>query len=485
MALGNEVHTFARMRTRRADPRTGRERDKHLPSKGEESDSPRLWLAASRTLTCHTGRGSQAFRAALIALSLASLVVVSSCQREPFTPTNIPSGQAAVFGRVNVTNQGAPVNYACALHFKDVAARPNNHSPDLSANAGDASDTRVPLDATGWVFDTLRVGATYRVSIACELGTAQYLVSYSPKPFVFRPLGGNTISYFGDFVVELHVDMQLNGIHRVAVDESEKAFGLIGGALAQVIVSSGKGDDAEYTLYDLFSDARLVYDARYAQRASALNPVSVLDKRFVTGVTAFQSSSKGALDGHGKTGPASAAPPEPDAITPIPGSLGGLAFGKTLEELEAACVVAGHSFSARSTEEASCSGAPGGDLQEVVLTVWLEGNRSVRIDVSASTAMGWQQRIEQHTQLTQRFRQFYGNLYSRKTKRLDGCERRLADCLRQGQAQTTIRWRWSDGRTVSLTLDPRSMPRVAPSVPSSASSEPSTGDSIDAAMLPL
>lgn len=439
---------------------------------------PWPWPTFSRTLTCYIGRASQILRHALSAVALGSLLALTSCQPVAFTPTKIPNGFAAVFGRVNVTNQGVPVNYACALHFKDIAARPNNHSPDLSADAGDDSDKRVPLDATGWVFDTLRVAATYRVSVSCELGTAEYFVSYSPEPFTFRPFGGNTISYFGEFAIELHVDMQLDGIHRVTVQETTKSVGLIGGAVAQVLVSIGKGDDAEYTLYDLYSDARLVYEIRYAQRARALNPVSVLDKRFITGKSAFQSSAKRDLDGLGNTGTASEASAEPVAITPMPWSLGGLAFGKTLEELQAACVVAGHSFSASSTERARCSGAPSGELEDVVLTAWLAGNRSVQIDVSAPTEMGWQQRVDQHAKLTKKFRQFYGELYSRKTKRLDGCKGKLADCLRQGQAQTTVLWRWRDGRTVSLTLDPRSMPHVAPTA---ASTEASTADSIDAA----
>jgi hypothetical protein len=105
-------------------------------------------------------------------------------------PAEIPRGHGAIFGRLEINNNGHPVSERCYVAFSD---------PDLDIKA------YLSLDESGWVFSTTESGPTLLSSVQCTLGegVAKYPSGFSIRSIRFDVPRSGRIAYFGHLRIDL------------------------------------------------------------------------------------------------------------------------------------------------------------------------------------------------------------------------------------------------------------------------------------------
>jgi len=203
-------------------------------------------------------------------------------------PGELAKNQGAVFGHIEVVNQGEEVTSRCYV---------------LLTDEGDHRKAYLSLDKTGWVFTAVDPGTTHLRKFICTLGDLiKYNAIHDTRDLKFYVPGGDKIVYFG------HVKVDLNSEGSNVVGATV-LFGAIGNALA----SQGEGENAQVEVVDHFDEAKLDYQGRYGKEAEALKPtVSIAGKAANAGAPPplpVQSAPARASASAGGPSPASAEPP--------------------------------------------------------------------------------------------------------------------------------------------------------------------------------
>jgi len=168
---------------------------------------------------------------------------------------DIPRDQGALFGNVEVVNEGENVTGSCYVTFTD---------------GGDVVKGNLSLDETGWVFTAVAPGPTYLNQVRCLLGGfIKYNATYDARDLSLEVPGGDKIAYFG----HVRVDLNSKGSGIVAAT-------MLGGALGNLAASAGEGENAGAVVANRFDQAKREYESRYGKLAATLEPaVSIAGQR--------------------------------------------------------------------------------------------------------------------------------------------------------------------------------------------------------------
>ena len=157
-------------------------------------------------------------------------------------PGSGPTGQGALFGRIEVQNQGEDVTGSCYVGLSDAA---EHQKANLS------------LDKSGWLFTSVNRGPTYVSDLLCTLGDLiRYNASFHTRKLHFDVHGDGTIVYFG----HVRVELKSEGSGVVAAT-------LLGGGLGNALASAGEGENGAVQVHDGFDEAKREYRRRYGQQA--------------------------------------------------------------------------------------------------------------------------------------------------------------------------------------------------------------------------
>jgi hypothetical protein len=180
--------------------------------------------------------------------ALGALGCVSSAT--DLKPANVPSSEGALFGSIEVQNDGKPVTGSCYLGLTDSRG---HQKANLS------------LDKSGWVFTSVKRGPTYLSDVLCTLGGfIKYNATFHSRELLFDVEGQGTIAYFG------HAKIEMNSAGSDVV-----AATIVLGALGNALASADEGARATVEVRDELRDATLEYLRRYG-RAALLKPMLAL-----------------------------------------------------------------------------------------------------------------------------------------------------------------------------------------------------------------
>ena len=180
--------------------------------------------------------------------SLGPLGCVSSATN--LKPTKIPSSDGALFGRIEVQNDGEPVTGSCYLGLTD---------------SKEHQKANLSLDKSGWVFTSVKRGPTYLSDVLCTLGgLIKYNATFHSRKLLFSVDGRGTIAYFG------HAKIDMN-----SAGSDVAGATILLGAVGNAIASANEGAGATVEVQDELQEATLEYLRRYGQPAS-LTPTLAL-----------------------------------------------------------------------------------------------------------------------------------------------------------------------------------------------------------------
>jgi hypothetical protein len=154
------------------------------------------------------------------------------------------SGEAALFGHVDVYNLGADVTAHCYVELTDEAGERQRY---------------LSLDKTGWIFASVKPGTTYLSFVSCTVtdGTT-FNVQHQTRELSFAVPGSGRIAYFGHVLVEF--DQQGQNLLEAAFTPTP-------------LVDYGERAPGPYVeVYDRFGEAVREYNARYGKAAAHLQP---------------------------------------------------------------------------------------------------------------------------------------------------------------------------------------------------------------------
>jgi len=347
---------------------------------------------------------------------------------EPLAPSG---SEGAVFGRLEVFNDGSPVKSGCTARF---------------AGESGSEKAALELDETGWVFTTLRRGLTY-LSVTCTIGVST--PSYQSRTHAFEVLGQKKIAYFGHLKIDMHTNPYVkaedpDGSREVAAGlvrggTTMLLGGTLGGILGQMATlaamqgTAGQQGSSSATadVFDRFTDAKFAYETRYGRGASALQPVAVIAGQPI-------NASKFA-----------------------PATIAGFALGDDIAKAEKVCTGAGHTWQrldAKKYLKYSCSG-PGATL-DVPVAVEVEACQDVvcRITLNGNPeGASWETVVPRFVKLAKPLIQVSGKPHDRAVQPLKDCKTKMEieKCFAAGRARLSLTWGWADGRSAWLTLDGR------------------------------
>jgi len=354
-------------------------------------------IAASRSLWALLG-------------SLGLLGCVSSGTN--LKPGNVPKDRGALFGRIEVENQGKDVTGACYVALSDEA---EHQKANLS------------LDRSGWLFTTVTRGETYLSTVMCTVGGfVKYNATFHSRALYFDVPGDGTIAYFG------HVRINLRSEGSGVVGAS-----LLGGGLGNGLASSGEGDDAQMQLRDGFAEAVLEYRRRYGQPAL-----------LVPALALAAEPTPAALP------PASTAAPRTDPkSSDLTSDAAGFTLGGGIAEAETRCKAAQLVWQALDPDRATCSGTPLdlGLPMSVTLTARDGLLNEVAADANADGAT-WNVAVSRFNKLSADLVSRCGKHFNRKTEAIDDCSEDIKSCFIAGHTRTRMNWRGSNDQETSLTL---------------------------------
>ncbi|MET0793568.1 MAG: hypothetical protein ABW061_18760 [Polyangiaceae bacterium] len=329
-------------------------------------------------------------------------------------PSKVPSDQGALFGHIEVENQGKDITGSCYVALSD---------------EGQRQKANLSLDRTGWLFTAVPRGSTYLSTVMCVVGgLVKYQAAFNTRKLKFDVPGAGTIAYFG----HLSIDLRSEGS---GVAAATIFFGGLGNALA----ASGEGEDGRMKLRDGFAEAKREYQHRYGRQA-LLTPTLAL-----AAVPALASAPVLAST------PASIARPKLRAAPPIEAV--GFELGKGIAAAETRCTAAGFVWKTLEDARASCSGSVR-DLR-VPVTVTLTARDGLLAEVAADASADgapWSVLVARFDQLSSGLVARHGAHFGRKTEALQDCTESTKACFTAGRTRTRMTWHWADEQVTSLTL---------------------------------
>ncbi|WP_437566765.1 hypothetical protein [Sorangium sp. So ce542] len=361
-------------------------------------------------------------------------------------PGAITKDQGAIFGRVRVLNRGKDITGDCDVYFGgDEEAR--RAQPDPPPGGGDAFAGRfsssagapggagasiVSLDETGWIFTTRAAGKAHLKQVSCSVGSLAKTPLYTGSDLGFIVEGGDRIAYFGDIVVESHIEEQSDAVGASVLLAS--AGGLIGAAIAGAIevadaASRSAPQPAELAVADRFGDAVRELKSRYGEEGGALKPYPSL-------------AGGGLFAGGGE-------PPSSDPPT----TAAGFTLGQDIGAAQARCTGAGLEWQDLGEGRSWCGGAPvdPGVPATVKLTACAGKVCEISLDAGADGA-AWATLSQRFNKLSRSFEATFGTPAQRRLDPIDGCTDGIKACFDAGRARRGAAWSWPGGRYVSMSL---------------------------------
>jgi hypothetical protein len=385
----------------------------------------------------HLAKASRARRRACLALAALG---TSGCALPAvnLSPREVSADEAAIFGRIEVVNDGERVTERCKVVFTDEDKR--DKTP------------RMKLDESGWVFATVRPGPTYLSSVLCGIPNTQYYSGdYLTRRLAFQAPGHGRAAYFG----HVRIDVHAIAVDRGAMFLAGMARGLTPGSeyfppqsAAGVTQSVPEKARPEKRRDDRAWEASLRGDGDYG---------SEVQNRFGEAVDEYRR-----LYG----GDAQALKPEISIVGESPGAVGvlaeaayptaalGFALGQAPEAAEARCTGAGLAWQKVDGGGFSCGGAVV-DLG-VPVTLKLTACAGMICEVVADAGAdgaAWSTLLKRFGKLTGRLAREHGAKHQRETRALAGCTLGTKDCASAGRVLKSETWRWPDKQRVSVELD--------------------------------
>jgi hypothetical protein len=348
-----------------------------------------------------------------------------------FRPSEVVGGQAAIFGRVKVVNEGEPLTEDCTITF---------------LNEDTQDETTMELDNRGWVFTTVAPGPTYLSSIDCRLaGTPTGKVDYSTRSLAFQATGSGRIVYFGHIWIDMQTATLSKG-DRFAASVAKGFFPTLTSGYSQEELAR-----------------RYAMSAEPGKAPSTAPPMPNADvfaadvqNNFDAAVVEYQRRYDG--DAHLLKPEVSIAGASADAIGVLgagaPPTLAlGFALGGDRADAEARCARAGLTLQHLDDGAASCNGAAlDGVPMNLKLTFCAGAICEVTADAGADGAP-WSTLLQRFGKLTRRLAQNHGDKHQRKTRPLAGCALSAGDCVVSGRVFKSATWRWPNKQQVALVLD--------------------------------
>jgi hypothetical protein len=340
---------------------------------------------------------------------------------EPLAPSSL---EGALFGRIEVFNDGAPVKSGCTVRL---------------TGDGGSEKAAVSLDEDGWVFTTVTRGLTHVSDVTCAIGVAT--PSYRSRAHAFVVIGQNKIVYFGHLRIDMHtnpyVKPEPSERAEVGAETAQVARLLVGGILGELIAGAivqGTADKSAPSgtadVFDRFDDAKLVYEARDMRGESALRPVARIAGEPINA--------------------AKLAPP----------SVAGFTLGDDVAKAEKLCTGAGHTWqkleAKKNYPKYSCSGPAAGVGAPVTVEIGVCGKSVCKIALDGNPESGaWETVVPRFVELAKPLIQVSGKPHDRSVQPLKDCktEMEVEKCFGRGRARVSLAWSWNDGRSASVTLD--------------------------------
>lgn len=316
----------------------------------------------------------------------------------------IPEDQGALFGNIRVIYRSETITSQCRVVFAD----------DKGGNT-----TQVPLDEAGWVFASVKRGATSIAAIACYDGRFEPNISFDVP-------GGGKIVYFGHFYVEL--------AHHKSNWSNVVAAWIVGGAIGAALAVSAQPVRHDPTTTgveraDLFDEARLEYEGRYGKQGALLEPYDA---------AAFANSHL--LPGqHGSL----AAPP---GAVPF-------VFGTWKWQAAESCKQDGRKWS-EDDGGARCSGSTSAGIPGATSHLEFADGRLSAVELVISTpedVEGWSKTFrDTHAELVRH----YGKPAQRSFVVPDECKaaEQFLGCVADGRVTGKSSWSLDDGRSVAMFI---------------------------------
>jgi hypothetical protein len=192
---------------------------------------------------------SRKHRASTLLAPVVCVLLGCAGEAANLVPTQVPDGDGAIFGRVEVSNLGQPVTENCYATFTDSADEVKAH---------------VSLDRSGWVFTTTEPGPTLLGRIICTLGGfIKYNSAFATDAVRFHVPGSGRIAYFG----HVRIDMNDDG-------DAQVTGTLIGGAIGALVgAAMSTGPQRELEIANELPAALREYRRRFGRASLALKVV--------------------------------------------------------------------------------------------------------------------------------------------------------------------------------------------------------------------
>jgi hypothetical protein len=189
----------------------------------------------------------------LVALIAGFVVAGCAAKAVDLRPNDIPRGQGAVLGRIQVFKGDSEVTSACYVNLT------NEKEEDVG---------RLSLDRSGWVATPMKEGKTYLSFVSCAVWNG---LSYGTRQLHFDVRGKGAVTYFGHVRFDLEDrDMEAlataigEGVTSVPVGSAAGALASnLGTGLAVGIQASIVDGDNRVTVTDQKDVAARAFKARY------------------------------------------------------------------------------------------------------------------------------------------------------------------------------------------------------------------------------
>jgi hypothetical protein len=328
-----------------------------------------------------------------------------------FQPTAVPKGEGAIFGHVKVIGADLKeLTGSCTVEF---------------ANAAGELERSIPLGEDGWVFTTAGIGPAFLLKVYCSRASYTGRPLYQSRNLSFEVEGNDKITYFGHIWIHLDYGPKSTG------ENVGSALGGLAGAISMGagmssrLSETGVGMGAMGDVKDQFAEAVEVYQDRFGSAAEALTP------------SAFVASK-----------------PIEYALGPAPTRAGGFELGQPLSAAKASCTGAHLSWSKLTDHSFSCEGtlADIGMPAKVTLTSCAHEACAIVLDTGPD-GLAWQPLVERFLSLSKQLEHDYGDKHDRDSDPLSDCSDGIQKCFAIGRARTSVRWRWTGKRSLTVVLD--------------------------------